>query len=130
MTKTELTSALSDLGYTLDTWTDLRDYSMVFLDQDPRVWVSPDTRKIKFNTTTSLMEIAEGYTDKNGNFICYTGTNADGSYVPSVYYAFSNVVGFVRTSRMNGTSYGYSSRLPFQQVKTDWDSYGQDISKM
>lgn len=83
------------LGYSMDTWTDFSKVSMIYLDQDSRLYVSPKTKRFKFNSDGTI-SICEGVTRKGAFIPNLTAT--DGTYGISHLIRPEVVGGFIRTS--------------------------------
>lgn len=121
MTKTQIQKCITASGeygydYPMDEWIDLSKITMIFLDQDGRLIITPATKRFRFNTDTSMLEIADGYLLKSGDFVGVAGLGIDGTYRPTAYYSFSVIEGFISTSQSISSSMAYRIDIPWQRV--------------
>ena len=92
---------LTKLGYPKNQWTSLYGVTSISLMQDLNLLVEPETKRFKFNTTTSTLEVAHGKLVSNV-FIPDRGTVS--VIEPNSFVAFSAIHGFITSSYIS--SYG------------------------
>lgn len=95
MTTEQIKYVLEKNNYSLDQWTDLSRFPTVFLDQDSCVFTDSKTVRVKFNSTTKILEVSYGLT-KNGIFTSNYGETDN--YTPNFRITFDDVAGFTQTS--------------------------------
>lgn len=104
MTTAQIKYVIEKNGYSLDEWTDLAKFPTIFLDQDSCVFTDPKTIRIKFNSSTEILEIAYGLT-KNNIFISNFGETSD--YTPNFRICFEVITGFTQTSSLFMRNFKY-----------------------
>jgi hypothetical protein len=85
------------LGYQMNVWTDLAKVTMIYLDQDSRMYVQPKNRRFKFNDDGSI-DVCDGITKKD--VFIPNMTDAEGNYAVCHSLNPDVVAGFIRTSKM------------------------------
>lgn len=111
MTKNQISSSLSLLGYKADEWTSIDKVRIIFLDQDVAIYNDAKKYRFKFNTSTELLEIATGYIDTDGIFKTYSGFSIN-NLVPDAYYDFNVIAGLITTE---GMQYGHYADVQFRR---------------
>jgi len=69
---------------------------IIFIDEGTDFYVNKETKRIKFNTTTEMMEVSFGtYNSSTGVFTSHLGETSN--YTPDDFYAFLSINGFIRS---------------------------------
>jgi hypothetical protein len=101
MTVTQIQYLLGKMGYPVNQWTSFSDVTSISLMQDASILVEPETKRFRFSTTGSILEISHGVLVDNV-FIPTKGTIS--VIEPNSFVPFSSIHGFVSSSYI--TPYG------------------------
>jgi len=93
MVASKISYIIGKHGYTLNEWTDLSAISVIFFGQEASVYTNRADRRFRFNSETSCLETAFGYTDGNGIFTSHRGETAN--YTPDDIVEFDLINGFI-----------------------------------
>jgi len=81
-----------EYGYALDSWIPMQDITVISFINDANLFCDFNTMRFKFNTTTSLLEVAYGKV-VNDSFISSGGLSED--YTPESYVDFEEIQGIL-----------------------------------
>jgi hypothetical protein len=118
MTTAQITYVLTQLGYSTNAWTDLKDVPMINLNQNTNILTDENKVRLRFNTTSQNLELVYGEL-ANSTFTSEAGETS--SYTPSSFIEFSAIMGFVMSAvpGPQGTYYkryfGNAKRLDYTQ---------------
>lgn len=96
MTKNQIKTSLTMMGYNTDTRISLNKVRIIFLDQDIMIYNNARKYRFRFNTSNNLLEIATGYVDTDGIFKTYSGTSGS-NLVADAFYDFNVIAGMIQT---------------------------------
>ena len=100
MTTKQIKTYLSEIGYSMNTWYDLKKIPIVKLRFDSNI-STDDNTLIKFNSSTENIELTFGkWVD--GVFI--NRYKQTGNYTPDAYIKFESICGFIRSERYTSTA--------------------------
>ena len=94
MTQAQVSSVLSQFGYSLGTWIPFNEVPIIFLDQDGRLFTDKKTKRFNFGTD-NILRIVNGKEDENGVFKDVDGNEEN--FKCSNFMDFDKILGFIRT---------------------------------
>lgn|SRR5574344_1053445 len=98
MTESQIKHVIENHGYSMNTWTDLSEFSIIFLDQNSKLFMDKKHRRYRFNTSSKTLEISNGVTVKN---IYTSNWNETSNFTPNNFISFDIIAGFIQTSKIS-----------------------------
>lgn len=96
MTSSQISAAIGSQGYSLNLWTDLSEFPIVFLEPASSFYTDKKKKRVRFNSTTSCMEFVFGK-EVEGTFVCTDGETTPAQYKPEGIIQFETINGFIRS---------------------------------
>lgn len=100
MTTKQIKTYLSELGYSMNTWYDLKMIPIIKLSFDSNI-SQDDNSLIKFNSSTENIELVFG---KWSDGVFINRHNQTSNYTPDAYIKFASISGFIRSEAYTTTN--------------------------
>ena len=107
MNTSDVIYILAQHGYSVNTWTDLADVTMITMLQDTNIPIHPTEMRVRFNTTEGLLEIVYGTTASN---IFTSNAGNTSNFTATTFVPFSELCGFL-SSIYRAANGGYYTKF-------------------
>ena len=118
MTTTKIIHVLTELGYSVDTWSSFSDIPLLTLLQDINLLIHPENMRLNFNSAQELIEVSYGVQSPDGlSFTSHFGETS-APYTPDSFIDFAEICGIITSSYRSPYGTYYTKYFKYQIDKT------------